>query len=169
MSLFLTGISMLALSFAVHVVLWRTGLVKQGLGTLLLVFLATPTVALLACFATGTNPYVLNLSMAEALRVCILYVSCSLAYIAVYSGLESESPTLSIISLIARRGEGGCEEQELFDRMQKKDDMAARLGLMEASGLIGIKHGFCNLTMKGRFFSNLFALAAWFFRIPLGG
>ena len=168
-SLFLLGTILLMLSFGVHIVLWRLVIRDRRILTLLAIFAITPVLVILAGIATSTLPALDEFSMESTFRVALFYGAFSLVYVVIYSGLESESPTLAIISYIASRGDAGCIDRELSDHIMTDDGIGSRVDLMETSGLINLKSGMCTLTPKGHFFAALFEFAARFFRLPLGG
>jgi hypothetical protein len=46
----------------------------------------------------------------------LFYVSFALAYIVLHSAIEVDSPTLAIVSYVAKAGANGCSEAALFAR-----------------------------------------------------
>jgi hypothetical protein len=168
MRLFFTGTGLLALAFLVHVALWHLTVPKRQTRALLLIFVLIPVVAA-AASVSGLLPIFVGLSTPHALRLMLFYASCALAYICTYSAVEMPSPTLTIISYIARCGAAGCSEQQIAVRLGTNDFVGERIHAMVASRLAIIDQDNCRLTRSGRFYATLFELAAATFRLPMGG
>jgi hypothetical protein len=106
---------------------------------------------------------------ADAFRLALFYVSCSLVYICIYSAIEIPSPTLAIVSLIAKSGAAGCPEGRLAEVMAQADDLDRRIRAMETGLLIVFDDGQYRLTRKGRRIATLFEFGSVIFGLPLGG
>jgi hypothetical protein len=168
MRLFFTGTGLLALAFLVHVALWHIAMPKRQTRALLIIFALVP-IAAVAASAAGALPVFAGLSAPQALRIAFLYAACALAYIVTYSAIELSSPTLAIVSYVARCGAAGCSEQQIADRLGISDDVGARIDAMVTGGLATVDGDSCVLTRSGRFFASLFEAAAVAFRLPMGG
>jgi hypothetical protein len=167
MPVFFAGAGLLALSFAVHVIVWRVRLPRRQIETLLAIFALVPLAVLLGIHYSGLP--MPALVSPEALRLVLFYVPFSLAYICIYSAVEIPSPTLTIVSYLGRRRSSGCDEREIADLLNKTDDLNTRLGAMGNGGLIARDDGRYRLTPKGRRIGSLFEFASVIFGLPLGG
>jgi hypothetical protein len=154
----------LAIGFILQVVWWRV--FGANISSVLFLFLSAFAGMIIASFYGG----LLSLSLADYVRLALLYLSVVLAYSAVCSAVEVPSPTLSMIIFIAQRAKtGGCREDDLVQGFIAQGSVGSRLKLMESSGLIGISDGRCALTKKGFLVGRLFEFSARFFDLPIGG
>jgi hypothetical protein len=169
MRLFFAGTSLLALAFLVHVVFWRVFVPERQTRGLLLIFILTPAAVLAVSVSSSVLPIFTGLTVPEALRLALFYVSCSLVYICIYSAVEVSSPTLTIVSYIASGGSAGYTEQEISNLFLERDDVEIRISSLMTSRLIAIDEGRCRLMQKGRFIAMMFEFASIVFRLPLGG
>jgi hypothetical protein len=166
MRLTIIGIALLMSSFFAHLALWRVRMPQRPIIALLGIFAAFPVLAVSAAAAAGMLS---TLALHESLRVAIFYTSCSLVYVAVYSAIEVQSPTLAIVSYVAARGNAGCSDAEIAGFLMAGDSLAERLHLMEAGAAISISADQCRLTPSGLFWARLFEHASGLFGLPLGG
>jgi hypothetical protein len=156
------GVLLLGSSFLVHLVWWRVSLPKRQTRTLLLIFTVVPVVVALSLSG-------LHLSAAQATLVALFDASCALTYIALYSAIEHQSPTLAIVSRLAAAGDAGCSGDDLQQSFGQELPMANRLALMEQSSWLRADGASLVLTDEGRFFARLFESAANVFGLAKGG
>jgi hypothetical protein len=169
MRLFLAGLALLMLAFIVHVIIWRVHQPRRSIRALLCLFAATPLVAVPIYFAVGPLLIITDPSLADAVRILLFYVSCSLVYVVLYSAIESQSPSLAIVSYVASCGGAGCAEADFANHIIDDDSIGTRIAGMEAAEMIVISDGKCTLTPAGRLWAVLFESAGNIFRLPLGG
>jgi len=167
MLVFFAAAGLLALSFAVHVIVWRVRLPRRQIETMLVIFALVPLAALLV--AHGLRVPTPRVFSPAALRFALLYVSCALVYICVYSAIEIPSPTLTIMSYLAGCRPAGATERQIADRLSRTDDLSTRLGAMRSGNLIAREGSRYRLTAKGRRIGRLFEFASVVFGLPLGG
>ena len=153
MTVLLIGAGLLVASFLVQLVLWRSALPGSQTRALLVIFTLVPVCAAAAGFAAQRLPL---LSAPELVRLALLYVSCMLAYIVLYSAIEMESPTLAIVSHLARHGTTGSSNAELFARFGSDDTLRSRIAAIEHGGWIHRDGERLVLTPSGRFYAGLF-------------
>ena len=165
MRLFLAGLALLMLAFALHVVIWRVHPPKRSIHALLGIFATTPLVAVPIFMAI--EPSVASLS--DALRVLLFYVPSSLVYVCLYSAIEAQSPSLAIVSYVAGCGSAGRSEADIANHLIDDEGVNARIGSMKAARMIVVGDGRCALTPGGRRWAQLFEFAGNVFRLPLGG
>ena len=169
MHLFLVGLSLLMISFIVHLIIWRVHIPTRPMLALLGIFALTPVLVVSIYAASNTLAEPAEISLSGAVRVLLFYLSCSLAYISLYSAIEVQSPTLAIVAHVASCGSVGCSEAELAEAMPESGSVIERIRLMEVGRLISISEGQCKLTPEGRLWAGLFEYASKFFGLPLGG
>lgn len=157
MSVLVIGAGLLVLAFIVQVALWRIALPERQTRALLVLFSVVPILVFGIASASG-HPLVL--STAELARLGMMYVSCSLAYVVLYSAIEMQSPTLAIVLDIAARGSEGRTGADLLVRFGRDDPMAGRLAAMERSGWVCRNGDVLRLTAQGRGYARLFEHAS---------
>jgi hypothetical protein len=160
------GILLLAVSFLVQLVVWRVALPRRQTHALLVLFGSAPVLVVGIAWATGHAP---GFSAAQAFRVVLFYVSYALAYMVIYSAIENESPTLAIISHVAKAGAEGCDDADLSDRFGRGAAMTGRFALMESSGWVRSDGDRVRLSGEGRKYARFFDAAARIFGITKGG
>ena len=169
MRLFLAGLALLMAAFIVHIVAWRVHLPTRSIRALLCVFAATPLVAVPVYFAIGPLSAFIDTSLSDAVRILLFYVSCSLVYVCVYSAVEGPSPSLAIVSYVAKCGSAGCTDADFANHILDDESISTRLAAMKAAKMIVVSDGKCALTPQGRLWAALFEFAGNIFRLPLGG
>jgi hypothetical protein len=165
MTVLLAGGGLFVCSFILQAVLWRIWMPRRQMPALFLLYVITPPAALTLGALTGHLP---ALSAAESVRAAILYLSLMLAYVTLYSAIEMQSPTLAIISFVAKAGSAGCSDDELAARFGIDTELAQRLTLMDQAGWIRCAGDTLRLTGKGRFYAQMFENVARIFGITRG-
>jgi hypothetical protein len=108
---------LLLTAFLVHLLIWRLRKPKSPLKALLLILLAVIGLGLAALyFADGIIGRIglLRISGPAAyLHVALASISMALGYMVSYTLIEWDSPTLTIVTMIAQAGKNGLAEAEL--------------------------------------------------------
>ena len=167
MNVLLTGIALLLISFCSQLLLWRLWIPARQIRALLVIFLLVPLLAVAGALIAGVPAFLAALTAPEITRLVIFYVSCSLVYVVLYSAIEEKSPTLSIVSYVARKGE--CSEADLFGQFGKGSELSQRIELLTLSKLVECDDAGYRLTPGGRRFATLFDAANRLFGLELGG
>lgn len=168
MRIFLIGIGLLLFSFCVQLALWRIFIPKRQIRAVLAIFFCVPILLVASRhIIAGLPPIPLDLSAAHAARLLIFYVSCVLAYAALYSAIEQQSPTLAIVSYVAKKSE--CTETELFERFGRGSELLQRVDLLALSKLVISEGDSYRLTAAGRRVAKLFDYAHRLFGVERGG
>lgn len=167
MTVLLTGIGLLFLSFCAQLVLWCIFIPRRQIRALLVLFFLTPLTVIGVLKITGTPIVLATLSAAEIVRLAIFYVSCSLTYIVLYSAIEQQSPTLAIVSYVAKRPH--CTDADLVDRFGKGQELSHRIELLTRSEFVRDEGRRYRLSPAGRRFATLFDAANRLFGIESGG
>jgi len=166
LTVLLAGTMLLGSSLLVHLIWWRIALPKRQTRTLLVVFTTTPLVVVTIVAVAG---YPLHLSISSISLVALFHASCALTYIALYSAIEQQSPTLAIVSRLSKSGNAGCTTDQLQASFGQEMPMENRLALMEQSAWLRTDGDQLRLTDEGRFFARLFDRAAQVFGLSKGG
>jgi hypothetical protein len=171
MKIFFWGIVFFSLVFIVHLLIWRIRVPKKQTQTLL---------ALYACGAAAGGlvipllnqilPKALSVgSFAEILTIFVFYGSIALGYIAFYSLLESDSPTLTLIRGLTEAKSQGMTIEELYEMMSKKQFVRSRLEQLLKDGWV-IRSGntYC-ATQAGKGFLSIFNFQRRLFKLKSKG
>lgn len=134
MFVLLASLLLLAMAFGLHLALWRIRLPKRQIPALLCLFVAV------FCASLAT-PFAWNNSLPNILHTALLYFSISLAYTGIYSGIEYDSPTLSLMHLLAKSGMNGVSCDEAHRILCERPFVRTRLDALIRSGLVAQKNG----------------------------
>src|SRR5262245_8985280 len=167
MTVFLAGLGLLFLSFCAQLVLWRIFIPGRQIRSLLLIFLLVPLIAVGVLQIAGMPKVLATLSAAEIARLAIFYVSCALMYIVLYSAIEEQSPTLAIVSYVAKRPR--CTQADLVDKFGKGHELSHRIELLSRSEFVRQEGGRYRLAPEGHRFAKLFDAANRLFGLESGG
>ncbi len=150
------------LAFAWHVVLWRVRRPVAQRRALLRIF-GVFFAALLAAAFLGL------LAPLEILHVAVCYVPLSLSYIALYSAIEADSPSLTMVKFVAAAGPEGRRAEE-FEKIITDDGLVgARLRAMEDEGMVHREGDILSITPKGLGMARVFSMAARMLNLRTGG
>ena len=160
-------IFLLLQSFMVHLIYWRMSVPTHATRALLKIFFFCPFLFLSVYYLIAADPIYFSLS--DIFRLFMLYVSCALVYIILYSAIELQSPTLAIVHYISLHGSEGCESKKLFAHLDADEEIKKRIGLMHQGGWIDLMNNHWGLTEKGQRMASLFENAAFVFGLRTGG
>ena len=122
MKIFIYGFSLFLLAFLVHFIIWKIRIPERQRKTLLIIFIITLITGLMMiitwnCYALSLYSGFIPLYLSEYLHICLFFTSITLVYIELYSTLETDSPSLLIITTIANSGKDGLNRKELEQSM----------------------------------------------------
>jgi hypothetical protein len=129
MKILLTTSTLLVIAWISHLVIWRIRLPRHQTRTLLLTF-ATVFAFWLITLASYPTPLI------DALQISLLYISVSFCYVITYSAVEGDSPTLSLVNLLAEKKDEGLPIDEIDEFVLQRPFVKARLAALIHSGLI---------------------------------
>ncbi|HWM84128.1 MAG TPA: hypothetical protein VNQ56_18870 [Pseudolabrys sp.] len=151
MTVLLSALALFAIAFAAHLVWWRLCLPRRQLLILFgIIVVGACGGALLLVF----DPLSLGLSVPLALLSVLLYGSFGVVYLILFSALEADSPTLTILNLIASRGQAGIHQDELVREMEKHSYVQVRIDQMVRDGMALESAGRIRLASGGLWFSH---------------
>jgi hypothetical protein len=134
MNALLFGTGLAALAFFIHVVLWRVRVPRGEWRALVLVF---TVIAVLAFSAVLISPRVARFGMSTPRLILagLLFGGFGIVYLILFSALESDSPTLTMLQLVWQQRRSGITEGELADRSAERAYAQMRLQQMLRDGL----------------------------------
>ena len=159
----LWSLGIFVFAFAIHLILWRIKCPAAQRAALLRIFAA---VFLLFLLAAAVLPL---LSFWECVHVGIFYIPFSLSYIALYSAIEADSPSLTIVKFVAAAG-GAGRTREDFERVINDTSLVEeRLKAMVDEGMAVRKGNMLGIAPKGLGMARIFSAAARLLNLNPGG
>ena len=129
--LLVAALAALAVGFGLQVAVWRVRVPASQTRVLLLLFLFVYTVMGIALFS-GLSVR----SFSDLLYVSLLFWAPALCYVLLYTGIESDSPTLTTVLRIFEAGAGGIEHEDLREFLASRSFVRARIRHLLEDGLV---------------------------------
>jgi len=151
----------LAVGFVVHLIWWRIQPPAKQLPVLLGIFLlALPVTAGIGLVVQGSA--FVPTKASEWFQVLVVCVPVALAYVATYSAVEEDSPSLRIVKYVRESGAGGRSREDLNGILDDDVILGSRFAAMMRDGLIYDGSGGYALTPLGRRLADLVSMTfAW--------
>ncbi len=165
MKVLVVGLGLFLTSFLVHLAWWRVSSPARGITSLLKLFLGAIVVAS-AAMAVPAIRSAAGMSLPMAIHAFLLHLSLSLAYTVLFSALDEDSPSASIVKFVALGGDGGRDPAELEGLITDEVIVTSRLTSMVASGAVLTDGDRYRLSLQGRFWAALFGLLRRVFSLP---
>ncbi len=160
MAVLIWGVGPFLAILTLHVIAWRIRVPRAGRRRLFQLFLGfLPLVLGLMLAGDHFFPTLSGLlpgSPARSALAAVLYLSCALAYLALYVALEGDSPTLSLTRLMDGSEPAGVTRAALEERIGLGRHILSRLDLMVVDGMVDLHGGRYHIAPKGR------RLLAWY-------
>lgn len=118
-------------AFVVHLVIWQFYVPRRPSRTLVAIFM----LGLLATLSTGLA-LAPGYGLGDTAYTIALYGILSLTYLLLYTGVECDSPTLSLAHFIAQAGGAGRTVAEIHEFVRRRPFVKSRLAQLEAGGFI---------------------------------
>lgn len=168
MHLALFSAALFLFAFAVHWLIWRIRIPRRQTPALLLVFVGTLPVGLIAIIVVPALHAPVTSGPALVL-VSLFHISAAFVYIILYSALEEQSPTLSLVKFVADARQAGRTRAELHAHLEAIQTLQSRLEAMLRDGLICETEGVYRLTSKGQSWARVFRWWRGVLNIGVGG
>jgi hypothetical protein len=140
MSVLFAAVGLFAGALLVHIVAWRIRVPKQQAGTLIVIILMVGIVGFSLLFSFESEDA--GLSGARLLLGIGVFGGLAAIYLILFSAIEADSPTLTMINLIQARGIRGIRENELRVAMSRYSYVEARIDqLLHDKMVIETAHG----------------------------
>ena len=154
------GFALIFIALIIQFFVWRVHLPQNQTKALLAIFFGTFVIGVLVLWVFSSDIRFLGISapvaIHEYLQLCFFFVSLTLGYIATYSALEVDSPSLMIVMAIAKEGEQGLDETKLRQKMNDDILLIPRVNDLISSKLAYLDGDVCKLTPKGTFVAAIF-------------
>jgi len=135
MPVFLVGAGLFALAFAVHAVVWNVRRPRKQALALLVIFLLVGLAGSAAAWLVHGSGGGALPPLRFALAI-LLYLSSCTFYLLLFSAIDSDSPTLTMIGIIRKSGSRGISRDELAQEMAKHSFVRPRLKQMIHDGFL---------------------------------
>lgn len=133
--------ALFTLTLALHLVWWRIALPVHQRRGLLRLFSALLVVYLGASAVLAERWPTAVLAPAELAQVGLCYVSLMLSYVATYSMIEADSPTLSLLLFVSGQGAEGRLREDLESFLLGRSVLQDRLEAMLVDGMLVERDG----------------------------
>ena len=152
-------LTLTAAAVLIALLLWRIRAPRKGITALLIIFTGVLCAGLLSAQmlnrAYGCSPA----GFWEFLHVIIFYVPVMLGCIVTYSALEEDSPSMTIVGFVEQAGEKGRSRGQIGQIISDEALILPRIDTLVNTGWIECRDNTYRSTAKGRFYSELLALA----------
>ena len=156
-------------AFLIHWLVWHVRLPRRQTLVLLILFLsALPASLLLGNCVPSWSAY-WPAGVWEWLHVATFHVALALAYIVIYSALEENSPSLTIVAFVLEGGDKGRSLEEVRSVINNDLILQSRLQAMVRDGLAANHDGVLRLTAKGRVWATVFSRSRAVLSMQKGG
>ena len=173
MSVLVYGINLIFLAFFIHFLVWKIYLPKHQTKVLIYIFFITliSGVAILKFLPIKLTLFHIfpPQSLYEYLQLSFLFISLTLAYIASYSAIEADSPSLIIIKEIAEAGSRGLDRSILEQKIDKNILIIPRIKDLVTAGMVYLEEGKYKLKPKGIILAYIFTVYRKILKRQKGG
>lgn len=173
MNVLVYGIVLFLVAFFIHLLFWKFYLPKHHTKALLKIFIATLLGGIVLAWAMprglASSYMPLPRSGYEYLRLSLFFISLALGYIATYSAVEVDSPSLVMILAIAKAGKAGLPQADLFKSMTDDLLVKPRLRDLVDDNMVCLDNDKYKLAPKGIFFIRTIILSRKVLRASKGG
>jgi hypothetical protein len=156
MAVFLAGSGLFVLAFVIHLVWWRIRLPRRQSAALLALFAVTAAAGFAAIYALDLLPG--EFSLPRLLLAVMLFGGYAVVYVILFSALEADSPTLTLIGIIAAAGDHGIHRSKLMQAMEQHSYVRLRIDQMIADGMAVEVGSRVHLAAQGLWLSSLVIL-----------
>jgi hypothetical protein len=166
------ALALFAAAFVLHWLCWRIHRPRRALRALLVLFHLTLAGGLLLAQLAPALRGVAPSGFWEVLHVCLFHVSASLAYTILYTALEMDSPTLTIVAYIAAAGARGRSRHDLGGLFGDDLITGSRFADLQAARLVAPSAAEPTryvLTARGQRWAQVFHQLCRLFRLDQGG
>lgn len=160
MNVLFYGIGLIFIAFSIHLIIWRIRLPRNQTKALLQIFFGTLIIGILILGKFSAYISFLGIpapaTIYEYLQLSFFFVSLTFAYIATYSALEVDSPSLVMVTTIAKAGPDGLDKNTLEQKMGDALLIVPRLRDLVAGGMVCLDEELYRLNQKGILIAHIF-------------
>ena len=156
MWILINGAGLFIVAFILQIFLWRTDRIRKTPGNIFIIFICVYAAWVMTIFLTQVS---VNFHLSNEVRTAhslLLALSLFIAYMVVYPGIESDSPSCSVLLTVERAGDQGIGEDKLLLELGEDQFVPDRLRGLVRDGKLLCLNGRYQLTPQGRSFLTLF-------------
>jgi hypothetical protein len=159
MKILLYGSAIFCLALIIHLLVWKIRVPKGQTKALLRIFFGALFVCLIGAWLASKTAVVLNPFLpqksSEYLHIFVFFISMALAYIAFYSAVEVDSPSLVIVMNVVKGGREGLDKEGLEQLTDDDLLVKPRIRDLAADKMVNLDSGKYKLTPQGFFLIRL--------------
>ncbi len=156
------GIILIAITFFLHIFIWKIHQPVHQKSILIFLFSIILIFGLGILFYFRQHIHLLGIKPPQEfygyLQIFVFFISISLAYMVTYSALEADSPSLVMIMTIANSGSEGLPQKTFEEKINNDTLIIPRLKDALSEKLVCLSEDKYNLTPKGRILANIFMI-----------
>ena len=141
-----------ALAMSLHLIVWRLRRPKYQTKSLLVVFYATLILGICSEIKLG------SITGIELIHSFVCYTALTLAYVMFYSGLEVDSPTLTIMQMLDEADSKGVPLTDFYQSLSDDVLVKPRIRDLVRDGMVTLETDGYRMTPKGQRFINIMNL-----------
>ncbi|NBT35863.1 MAG: hypothetical protein EBT03_10075 [Betaproteobacteria bacterium] len=157
-------------AFLCHWILWRIHVPKRQTAALLTIFSLVLLCGWAACSLDSVKDAGWGLDGPwQYLHVGIFHTAMMLGYVVAYSAIEEKSPSMTILSWVAKAGPDGRTRDQVEMLVLGKSPIENRLQAMLRDRMVELREGHYVLTAKGQNWAAVFRWWASLINAESGG
>jgi hypothetical protein len=150
MIVFIVGIALFLTAFEIHVALWRIHVPKRQGRMLAVIFLVVLVAGVGLLLSPAAASIGSDFSLPRLVLTLLFYGSLCTVYFIVFTAVEADSPTLTMIELIFRCREQGIGREDLLRQIELHSFSRLRLDQLLRDGMVIVDGERLRPTHKGR-------------------
>jgi hypothetical protein len=163
MSVLISGSLLFAIALLMHLAVWRLRYPRNPIKTLILLFGAVLLFGIIFLFLYASYTAI------QYLHIVLLFFSLFVCYLITYSAIEADSPSLVIVSRIARAGKEGLPSESIKESLGDDLLIEPRLKDLVDARLVDLSGPAYKINEKGRLFVLPFVVFRNFLGLGKGG
>ena len=167
------GLLIFCLAFFIHLLIWKIRIPRGQTKLLLKIFFSVLVMSLFSLkLAASFNPDFARYApegFLAYIHIALFVLSLALVYIATYSAIEADSPSLVMVMNIAGEGLEGLSKEGLMETITDDLLIKPRIRDLVNAKLIYLDSGRYKVSKKGVLFIYTFILYRKLINLPKGG
>jgi hypothetical protein len=147
---FLTALGLFVASFCVHAVLWRLRVPNNQTHALVVIFGLTPLVLTALLLLGPFSSHWQAIPLSDWAGIALFEIAATGCYLIVYTGIEEDSPSISLIWAMEGAGKLGCSREDLTQVITEERFIKPRVRALQRGGFLEETTGGQRLTARGR-------------------
>jgi hypothetical protein len=154
MIVLISGLALFFIAYFIHATVWRIRPPRHEWRTLIFIFSGVTATAL-AVVPYGSETQRLGLTLPRFVLTLFLFGGLSIVYLILFSALQADSPTLTMIRVIRHHRTDGITTAELSANFASRSYPRERLDRMIEDGLVQSVDGRLRIAPQGKRFASV--------------